>query len=326
MYPLPIRLSLLVLAALITIGAARPGAAATTDEVKRIIVEESRQTLVPSSLALAVAQVESGLRPDRQGADGARGVFQLLPATADSLDTQPRELWNPRKNVRAGLKLLDGLLDRTEGRWDEALRAFASLRPDRNGVNPQRYVSDVLGWERRYAERLALQDAVNGRRRDVLMGHDDWGSAEKPASNGIVGRDTLPTREPIEQSEPEEPQVAELPPYLQPEDVNPDEDDDTDVPVEVRIYRGGKGTEIEVTVYEEEFETDPPAWRRPPMPPAFSYRPPPPPPPRLWKRPRQFSRPFGWRNTRLNRGSRWSPRRARQMKRQARRAIRRRNR
>ncbi len=322
MFRLPLRL--IFAAQLVLLGTAllAPVRAATTEDVKRIIVEESRETLVPTSLALAVAQVESGLRPDRQGTDGARGVYQLLPDTAQDLGTKPRELWDTRKNVRTGLKVLDGLLDRTEGRWDEALRAYASLRPARAGNKSERYVSDVMGWERRYAERLALSDAVDGRRREVLMGHDDWRGAEQPAAVDMVGRDTLPSDQADEETTPKAPEVAELPPYMQPEEVDPDTDDDTDVPVDVKIYRGNRGTEVEITVYEEEYETDAPQWRRPPPPPpVFRHRPP---PPRLWKPPRPHSRPFGWRSTRFagqNRGPRWSPRKARRLKRQARRGF-----
>ena len=307
------------------ICAAGPAFAAATEQVKRIIIEESRETLVPSSLALAVAQVESGLRPDRQGADGARGVFQLHPDVADDLGIDRRQLWDARRNVRAGLRVLDNLLDRTEGRWDEALRAFTSLRPNRAGANTERYVSDVLGWERRFAERLALQDAVDGRRRDVLMGHDDWRGTTETDPIDTVGRDSLPGG----QDEPEAPQVAALPPYMTPDAIDPSEDDDTDVPVEVRIYRGGRGTEVEITVIEEDVVhedehdaryDDAPSWRHmPPPPPMVRHRPA---PPRLWKRPRPFSRPFGWRAPRMQRGPRWSPERARMLKRQARRQMR----
>ena len=305
-----------------------PAAAATSDDIKRIIVAESRETLVPSSLALAVAQVESGLRPDRQGRDGARGIYQLLPDTAEDLGLRPRELWDPHKNVRAGLRVLDNLLDRTEGRWDAALRAYASLRPARARAGAERYVSDVMGWERRFAERLALQDAVDGRRREVLMGHDDWRASQLPRQD-MVARDTLADDAP----EAEEPEIAARPSYLEPGEVDPADDDDTDLPVEVRIYRGGQGTEVEITLYQgldedhddDEHEAynagddddDEVRWHQPP-PPVVRHRPL---PPRLWKAPRPYSKPFGWRSSRMQRGPRWSPRKAARLKRQARRGF-----
>ncbi|MDB4173084.1 transglycosylase SLT domain-containing protein [bacterium] len=178
--------------------------AMTPNEVRQIIVEESNKTLVPSSLALAVAQTESGLRPDHQGIDGARGVFQILSKTAEDMGVKPRDLWNSRTNVSIGIKVLDGLLDRTEGRWDEALRAYALLRPESGRKNVARYVNDVLSWERLFAERLFAQNAINKGNHKVLLseidhGNDDWSTANEVGKSKFVetiDRDMLPKTQP----------------------------------------------------------------------------------------------------------------------------------
>lgn len=290
--------------------------AETAEEIRTIITEEARKTSVPASLAIAVARVESGLRSDHQGADGGRGLFQVSPDMARDLGTDPRTLWQPRTNSRVALKQLERLLNRADGRWDTALQAYSTRHGAVHPNSKQRYVADVLGWERRYAERLALTDSVNARRREVLMGdstpaqnthgndsrgHDNWGTAMPAEEPEIAsaGRDQLP-----------EAHMEPLPPAHQPDEIDPMLDDDTDVEGAVRIFRDRNGDRVEITVYEEEYEVEPPVWHQPP-PPRWAA---PPPPPR-W-RAQRWQRPHPPRHFR---GPRWSPRKARQLKRRARR-------
>src|SRR5437763_4784933 len=75
---------------------------------------------VPPALLWAVAKVESNLRADAESAAGARGLLQLMPATAKSLDLDIDE---PRSNVLAGARYLRQLLDRFSSS-DLALAAY----------------------------------------------------------------------------------------------------------------------------------------------------------------------------------------------------------
>ncbi|HEY6961373.1 MAG TPA: transglycosylase SLT domain-containing protein [Gaiellaceae bacterium] len=75
---------------------------------------------IPPALLYAVARVESSLREDAQSAAGARGLLQLMPATARSLALNPDE---PRSNVLAGARYLRELLDRFDSA-DLALAAY----------------------------------------------------------------------------------------------------------------------------------------------------------------------------------------------------------
>lgn len=72
------------------------------------------------ALLYAVAKVESNLREDARSAAGARGLLQLMPATAQSLDLNPDE---PRSNVLGGARYLRQLLDRFNS-TDLALAAY----------------------------------------------------------------------------------------------------------------------------------------------------------------------------------------------------------
>jgi soluble lytic murein transglycosylase-like protein len=75
---------------------------------------------VPTSLLYAVAKVESNLRADARSSAGARGLMQLMPATARSLALNPDE---SRSNVLAGARYLRQLLDHFNS-TDLALAAY----------------------------------------------------------------------------------------------------------------------------------------------------------------------------------------------------------
>jgi soluble lytic murein transglycosylase-like protein len=75
---------------------------------------------VPLSLLYAVAKIESNLREDARSAAGARGLLQVMPATARSLALNPDE---PQSNALAGARYLRQLLDRFDS-TDLALAAY----------------------------------------------------------------------------------------------------------------------------------------------------------------------------------------------------------
>ena len=140
------------------LGAAGTGNAATRTDVKQIVVEEALATPVPPSLALAVAKVESDFQPAALSPKGARGVMQIMPATAKGeFGVDAEELWNPRLNIQLGIDFLAQLIERYDGRWDLALSHYNSGRIKRSGGHAEplpatrKYVAAVLRWQRRYA-------------------------------------------------------------------------------------------------------------------------------------------------------------------------------
>ncbi len=62
---------------------------------------------VERALILAVMGIESGFRQDAVSRVGARGLMQLMPATAEELGVDPT---NPRDNVDGGTRYLAWLL------------------------------------------------------------------------------------------------------------------------------------------------------------------------------------------------------------------------
>jgi soluble lytic murein transglycosylase-like protein len=80
----------------------------------------ARDTDLPLALLVAVGRVESNLRADARSHADARGLMQVLPATARALGLAVDE---PESNVLAGARYLDLLFDRFRSS-DLALAAY----------------------------------------------------------------------------------------------------------------------------------------------------------------------------------------------------------
>jgi hypothetical protein len=196
-----------ILAAVLITASATPAFANSAADIKRMIITESADTDVPASLAMAIAKVGADFRSDHKGIKGARGVMQIMPDTAESMGVTPAALWQPRRNIQLGLEILSHLLKRTEGDWAEAVAAYHSNVFNTDASSARRRVAQVLKWERRFAEQLALQDPVQTRRRDVLAnrnrdrGHDKW--RDEPTTGD------MPRRYDRDESLPDKPRFDE---------------------------------------------------------------------------------------------------------------------
>jgi soluble lytic murein transglycosylase-like protein len=89
-------------------------------ELRAAFESAARETSVPPAMLYAVAKVESNLEVDARSPVGARGVLQLMPATARSLQLDPDQ---PESNILAGARYLKQLLDRFDNA-DLALAAY----------------------------------------------------------------------------------------------------------------------------------------------------------------------------------------------------------
>jgi soluble lytic murein transglycosylase-like protein len=152
--------------ALFTAGCATDGnayqmQAAKPHEIRQVVVQEAVRMRVPVSLALAVAHAVSSFDAGAESTKGARGVMQVMPATAKyEYGIDPDLLWNPRINIRIGLHFLRRLLNRYRGRIDLALSYYNG--GSAVGVLPRarvipataRYVARVRRLQAHYRNRL----------------------------------------------------------------------------------------------------------------------------------------------------------------------------
>lgn len=80
----------------------------------------ARDTDLPLSLLVSVAQVESSMRANARSQAGARGLLQVMPGTARELALDPD---HPPSNVLAGARYLRLMLERFRS-LDLALAAY----------------------------------------------------------------------------------------------------------------------------------------------------------------------------------------------------------
>jgi soluble lytic murein transglycosylase-like protein len=130
--------------------------------VKAMVAREAVNMGVPVSLALAVAHAESNFDPKARSHKGARGVMQIMPATARSeYGIRAERLWEPRLNIRLGLHFLNRLVKRYRGRVDLALSYYnggsaVGVWPNARVIPATaRYVTKVRELQRHYRTRLA---------------------------------------------------------------------------------------------------------------------------------------------------------------------------
>ena len=121
----------------------------TVEPYRDIIAEAARKYRLEPELILAIIQAESGFDPRAVSPRGARGLMQLMPATARSLGVENR--FDPHQNIMAGTRYFRQMLDRVDGCETLALAAYnAGLRNVRKhgGIPPygvtKRYIRTVL--------------------------------------------------------------------------------------------------------------------------------------------------------------------------------------
>jgi soluble lytic murein transglycosylase-like protein len=136
------------------------------------IQEASQRHDVPATLIESVIRTESAFDPTVVSPKGAGGLMQLMPQTAAALGVTDR--FNPRENIRGGVRHLRYLLDRYQGDVRMALAAYNAGQAAVDAYRgippfpePRAYVDRVL--------KLAGSSAMAGARQIIYrtVGPDD---------------------------------------------------------------------------------------------------------------------------------------------------------
>jgi soluble lytic murein transglycosylase-like protein len=150
--------------------------------LRDLITQEAEAQGVPVSIALAVAQTESGTAQWTPSGNlvtspaGAIGVFQLMALTAKQLGVDQNDL---NGNIHGGITYIAQLFEKY-GDWSKALAAYnwGPGNVDSNSSFPQsvwNYVQKVLGLGNAYQQALnpnlpANVSAAGITTADVLSG------------------------------------------------------------------------------------------------------------------------------------------------------------
>jgi len=103
-----------------------------------IILEIASKHGVSPQLVAALIKAESNFKSKATSNRGARGLMQLTPRTASRYRVAPHELYDPYKNIEAGVRHLKMLIERYAGNLELAIAAYntGEFAVDRYGGIP----------------------------------------------------------------------------------------------------------------------------------------------------------------------------------------------
>jgi len=140
-----------------------------------MIYETARRHALNPWVVAAVIRAESAGNPRAVSRVGARGLMQLMPATAERFGIRHRQLFDPAQNLEAGSRYLSWLVDQFP---DDLAKVLAAYNAGENavarygGVPPYR---ETRGYVRRIFASLGLAIAP------------EWGgSGQAPAVQAVT--------------------------------------------------------------------------------------------------------------------------------------------
>ncbi|MDI6775941.1 MAG: lytic transglycosylase domain-containing protein [Syntrophales bacterium] len=122
-----------------------------------LITKAAKKYNVDSALIKAVIKAESNFNPRAVSPVGARGLMQLMPATASSLEVQ--DSLHPENNIEGGVRYLRYLLNLFNGDLPLTLAAYnageGAVARYNNSIPPyeetQTYIQRVLNYFNKYS-------------------------------------------------------------------------------------------------------------------------------------------------------------------------------
>lgn len=122
-----------------------------TQSLDQIFNKAADKYNVPVNLLKAIGKAESNFQADVVSRCGARGIMQLMPATATALGV--KDSFDPEQNIMGGAKYISDMLDKYNGNTSLALAAYnagAGNVKKYGGIPPfeetQNYVKKVAAY------------------------------------------------------------------------------------------------------------------------------------------------------------------------------------
>ena len=89
-----------------------------------MIFETARRHSLNPQVVAALIGAESEGNPRAVSRKGARGLMQLMPATAERFGTRKEKLYDPKENLEAGIRYLSWLVEQFPGDLSKVLAAY----------------------------------------------------------------------------------------------------------------------------------------------------------------------------------------------------------
>jgi membrane-bound lytic murein transglycosylase B len=133
-----------------------------------IIVKAAKHHDVDAALVSAVIKAESDYNPTTRSHKGARGLMQLMPATAKRFGVT--NSYDPEENIFAGTKYLRWLLKKFDGNADLAVAAYNAGEGNvwkYNGVPPFRETVTYINRIAKHIRRAIDENRISEARVDA---------------------------------------------------------------------------------------------------------------------------------------------------------------
>ena len=128
-----------------------------------IVIQAAGRYQIDPALVKAIIMAESGYNARAISKRGAKGLMQLMPATAQALGVE--DVFNPKQNISGGVRYFKQLVNQFDGDVELALAAYnAGSRNVRHyqGIPPfkatQYYIKKVFKYYQIYKNQMAYSD------------------------------------------------------------------------------------------------------------------------------------------------------------------------
>ncbi len=152
---------------------------ATGQELNSYFEEAEKKYGVSADLLRAVAKVESDYNINAEGASGAKGLMQLMPAMAEQMEIE--DIYDPRENIMGAARSLARKLEFNGGDVEQAVRSYhaanvaaANYKGKDVTLTLDKYVQQVM----KYAEEDLEAEVTASQNGKMAAGTSDPSDTE----------------------------------------------------------------------------------------------------------------------------------------------------